>query len=94
MSVTRSDAVATIRKSSAAGVLPNMPDYDRARAEFSWQTARAQLAGLPGGGLNMAHEVVDRHAGGPLADVVALRFLDKRGAASELTYAELKRATI
>src|ERR1039458_6909370 len=93
MSVTRSDAVATIRKSSAAGVLPNMPDYDRARAEFSWQTARAQLAGLPGGGLNMAHEVVDRHAGGPLADVVALRFLDKRGAASELTYAELKRAT-
>jgi acetyl-CoA synthetase len=72
---------------------PNMPDYDRARAEFSWGAARARLAGLPGGGLNIAYEAVDRHADGPLADAVALRFLSKRRAALELTCAGLKRQT-
>ncbi len=75
------------------GVAANMPDYDRARGEFSWAAARARLAGLPDGGLNIAYEAVDRHADGPLADVVALRFLSKRHAVSEFTYAELRRQT-
>jgi acetyl-CoA synthetase len=70
-----------------------MPDYDRARAAFSWAAARARLAGLPGGGLNIAYEAVDRQADGPLADAVALRFLSKRHAATELTYARLKGDT-
>ena len=43
--------------------------------------AREQLAGFPGGGLNIAYEAVDRHADGALADTVALRFLSKRTAA-------------
>jgi acetyl-CoA synthetase len=72
---------------------PNMPDYDRARAEFSWAAARGRLAGLPADGLNIAYEAVDCHADGPLADAVALRFLSKRHAASELTYSGLKRET-
>ena len=75
------------------GLVPNMPDYDRARAEFSWAEARARLAGLPGGGLNIAYEAVDRQAEGPLADVVALRFLSKHHPPAELTYAGLKRQT-
>jgi len=70
-----------------------MPDYARARAEFSWAAAREHLAGLPGGRLNIAYEAVDRHAGGPLARAVALRFLSKRHPISELTYAELKQET-
>jgi acetyl-CoA synthetase len=70
-----------------------MPDYDRARAEFSWAAARARLAGLPGGGLNIAYEAVDRQADGPLADVVALRFLSKHREPVELTYRELKWQT-
>jgi len=33
--------------------LPNMPDYERSRAQFSWAKARADLDGLPhGAGLN------------------------------------------
>ena len=75
------------------GLVPNMPDYDRARAEFSWAEARARLAGLPGGGLNIAYEAVDRQAEGPLADAVALRFLSKHHPSAELTYAGLKRQT-
>jgi len=75
------------------GLEPNMVDYDEARARFSWTAARAELAGLPGGGLNIAHEAVDCHAGGALAGTPALRFLDRRGGARVLTYAELKQET-
>ena len=49
----------------------NLQDYDRTVAAFSWDAARALLDGLPGGGLNIAHEAVDRHVlagrGGKLA---------------------------
>ncbi len=83
----------TIHKRALPGVASNMPDYDQARAEFSWAAAREELAGLPAGGLNIAYEAVDRHVDSPLADAAALRFPSKRRAASELTYAELKRAT-
>jgi acetyl-CoA synthetase len=89
---TRSAARA-IRKARADGAASNMPDYDRARAEFSWAAARARLAGLPAGGLNIAYEAVDRQADGPLADTVALRFLSKHREPIELTYTELKRQT-
>ena len=42
---------------------------------------RAELDGLPGGrGLNIAHEAVDRHAAGPRAERVALRWLGSAGA--------------
>ncbi|MFV8753368.1 acetate--CoA ligase [Nannocystaceae bacterium ST9] len=58
-------------------------------SEFSWAQARAQLEGLPEGGLNIAHEAVVRHARGPLAHVVALRFVGKHGAIRELDYAAL-----
>ncbi|MGZ4321379.1 MAG: acetate--CoA ligase [Solirubrobacteraceae bacterium] len=75
------------------GPAPNMPDYARACADFSWATARKQLVGLPKGGLNIAYEAVDRHADGPLADAVALRFLSKRHPTTALTYAELKQET-
>ena len=74
---------------------PNLLDYRRTCAEFSWSSARAALDGLPGGrGLNIAHEAVDRHAAGPLHDRVALRFLSGDGGGRrDLTYAQLAEAT-
>ena len=75
-------------------VEPNLIDYERSRREFSWEAARDKLDGLPGGrGLNIAYEAVDRHANGPLADKVALRFRDRRGQFADLTYRDLKRET-
>ncbi len=52
-----------INKSAEAGAPPaNLADYQRARRDFSWDQARSELAGLPGGrGINIAHEAVDRH---------------------------------
>jgi acetyl-CoA synthetase len=72
-------------------VPPNFLDYDRLCAEFSWDRVRQELAGLPGGrGLNIAHEAVDRHAAGPLADRLALRWLGKGGKSLDFTYRDLK----
>ncbi len=63
------------------------------RHDFTWQQAADWMEGLPdGGGLNIAHEAVQRHADGAIADHVALRFLRKDGSAEELTYAGLAEA--
>jgi len=70
-------------------VVPNLADYNRTRAEFSWEAARRALDGLPAGGLNIAHEAVDRHAGGARRDHLALRFIARRGAVRDFSYAEL-----
>jgi acetyl-CoA synthetase len=73
-------------------VRPNLVDYDETCARFSWAQAQRALDGLPGGrGLNLAHEAVDRHAAGPRARRVALRFLGKGGIVRDLTYADLRR---
>jgi len=68
---------------------PNLADYDTARRQFTWADARAQLDGLPGGGLNIAHEAVFRHLAGPRADQVAIRFLAQGQPDVERTYREL-----
>ena len=72
---------------------PQIGDYAERRAAFTWDEARGWLDGLPDGRLNIAHEAVDRHAHGPLADVVALRFLSRTSPTTELTYAALARET-
>ena len=60
----------------------------------AWASARRQLDGLPGGrGLNIAHEAVDRHATGPLADQVAFRWLRRDGSVLDATYADLRART-
>ncbi|WP_055558053.1 acetate--CoA ligase [Streptomyces sp. NBRC 110028] len=83
----------TIRKETAPRVMPNLTDYDRARAEFSWSRACAALAGLPGGGLNIAHEAVDRHADPERGGGAALRCVGRDGAVRTVTYAELAKRT-
>jgi len=39
----------------------NLQDYDAYAKQFAWPQARALLDGLPGGGLNIAYEAIDRH---------------------------------
>ncbi|HJV88546.1 MAG TPA: acetate--CoA ligase [Noviherbaspirillum sp.] len=82
-----------IRKSATGfGVSPNWVDYAETRREFSWERARAELAGLPGGGINMAFEAVDRHATGKACGRVAFRFLGA-DADRDMTYGELSTLT-
>jgi acetyl-CoA synthetase len=87
--------VAKVRKDlSALRIRPNLEDYEKVRRNFSWERIRGELEGLPGGrGLNIAHEAVDRHAGGALANRVAFRFLRIGGAVEDKTFADLRRET-
>ena len=79
---------------TSASLRPNLVDYEEAYARFSWDQARALLDGLPDGrGLNIAHEAVDRHASGPLAGHVALRFLHRDGSMTERTFEQLRSDT-
>ncbi|MGE0133779.1 MAG: acetate--CoA ligase [Dehalococcoidia bacterium] len=72
-------------------VTPNLADYASTAAAFDWATARGWLDGLPGGGLNIAHEAVDRHAAGARGDHIAIRWRGRRGDRREISYRELSR---
>lgn len=84
-----------LRKTAGSGpVSSNLEDYAQTRRAFSWDAARGQLDGLPrGGGLNIAHEAVDRHAKGARADKLAIRWLGRSGEIRDFTYLDLSRAT-
>lgn len=65
---------------------------DPTRPGFSWAAERALLDGLPCGGLNIAHEAVDRHAAAS-ADRTALRWIARDDAVCDITYGELAADT-
>ncbi len=73
--------------------LPGPTDDERARDAFTWAAARDALNGLAGGGLNIAHEAVDRHVHAGRGDHLALRCLGRDGADREITYAALMDLT-
>ncbi len=73
----------TIEKTVAnTGPAPNLGDYEAARNAFSWDSVRAELAGLPGGGINIAHEALDRHLAAGRGDRLALRWIEKDDASA------------
>jgi acetyl-CoA synthetase len=79
-----------VKARDGSTVAPNLRDYGAACREFSWDGARRELDGLPGGrGLNIAHEAVDRHAAGRLRDKLALRWLGRNGQVRDLSFLEL-----
>jgi acetyl-CoA synthetase len=86
---------ASIHKDAASlAVRPNLADYDAARAQFRWEAARGKLTGLPqGGGLNIAFEAVDRHAGGEGKDKIAIRWIGKTGERRNYSYGDLAQST-
>jgi acetyl-CoA synthetase len=69
--------------------VPNLHAYDEARVGFSWDGARAELAGLPGGAINIAYEAVGRHAVSGRADHLAIRWLGKTGAVQDFSFMAL-----
>jgi acetyl-CoA synthetase len=85
--------LATVLVKPPPRVSPILGDYEAERASFSWDRARAQLDGLPGGrGLNIAYEAVERHAAGPGRERVALRWRGRGGRRRDLSFAELAAA--
>ncbi len=69
----------------------NLRDYQGVYGEFSWNKAEQWIDGLPDGGLNIAHEAVDRHVNNGKANHVALKWIAKKGTHRQFTYGELAR---
>jgi len=84
------DSSSIIRKTAAdLRLTPNFTDYAGQRAAFSWAAIRTQLAGTPGGGINITAEAVERQAAGALRDKIAFRFLSRGKPAREISFGEL-----
>ena len=84
----------TIHKTEGADwPAPNLDDYSAVCRGFTWDQARAALRGLPGGGLNIAYEAVDRHLDGALADAVALRWIGRDLGVQDFSYRDLAALT-
>ena len=79
----------SIRKTPQDRAAANLKDYDAEVAGFSWEAARAELAGFPDGGLNIAHEALDRHVQAGRGAQLALRWIGRDDAMRDFTYIEL-----
>ncbi len=79
-----------IRKRPEDRVGANLDDYDGYAAKFSWAQARALLDGLPGGGLNIAHEALDRHVLAGRGERLALRWIGRDDRVRDFSYARLR----
>jgi acetyl-CoA synthetase len=81
-----------IRKRPEDRLGVNLPDYEEYAKTFSWAKARGLLDGLPGGGLNIAHEAVDRHVLAGRGGKLALRWIARDERLRDFTYAALSAA--
>jgi len=79
-----------IRKRPEDYVGANLQDYDSYAKHFTWTQARALLDGLPGGGLNIAYEALDRHVLAGRGDKLALRWIGRDDRVQDFTYAALR----
>jgi acetyl-CoA synthetase len=82
-----------IRKRPEDCVDANLRQYEGYAKTFEWAQARALLDGLPGGGLNIAHEAVDRHVLAGRGDKLALRWIGRDDQIRDFSYAALRAQT-
>ena len=82
----------TIHKEAPA-LSPNLADYDAARASFDWAEVERELAWLPGGGLNIAYEAIDRHVRDGYGAAAAMLWEGKNGETESYSYDDLRRLT-
>ena len=78
-----------IRKRPEDFACANLQNYERCVGTFSWAQARGLLDGLPGGGLNIAHEAVDRHVLAGRGSKLALRWIGRDDAVRDFSYTQL-----
>ena len=72
-------------------VRPNLDEYERIRSSFDYERVVDELAGLPGGGLNIAYESLDRHVKAGRGDKPCMLWEGKDGSQETYTYADMAR---
>lgn len=71
-------------------VIPNLQNYEVEYSSFRYEDVALEFEGLPSGGLNIAHEAIDRHANGKLSQKTALLWLGENGHRREFTFSQMK----
>ena len=79
------------KRAGSTGPKPTVGDYRQLSESFNWAQARAALDGLPAGGLNIAHEALDRHVAAGHGGRRAMRFIARDGSRADYTYSDLAR---
>ncbi|HYK08673.1 MAG TPA: acetate--CoA ligase [Candidatus Eisenbacteria bacterium] len=73
---------------------PNLDDYDKVYASFSWEDKEKELVTFfEDGTLNAAYNMVDRHVEKGMGDKVALRFLSATGEKENYTFLDFKKSS-
>jgi len=70
----------------------NLQDYEEYAKRFAWSQARALLDGLPNGGLNIAHEAIDRHVLAGRGNKLALCWIGRDDQIRDFSYSALGAA--
>ena len=75
------------------GVRPNLVAFGQEGDASPWEGIQNELAWLPGGFLNKAHECIDRHVAEGRGDKPAMLWEGKKGESEVYSFAELKEET-
>ncbi len=79
------------QKPEEFAVRPNLDDYEGMRTGFEYERIIEELSGLPGGGLNIAYESLDRHVEAGRGDKPCILWESKNGQSETYTYADMAR---
>lgn len=74
-------------------IKPNLLDYDKMYANFSWEEADKEISYFADGKINIAYNIVDRHAQGKNKNKMALHFRGKDGEHEKYSYLDLAKQT-
>ena len=83
----------TITKPSTPRDDPNLADYAATRASFDWADVEKEIDFLPGGGLNLAYEAIDRHVARGNGGKTAMIWEGKNGEKETHTFDDMRRET-
>ena len=72
---------------------PNIDDYHGERSSFDWAAIDGEIGWLPGGGLNVAWECIDRHAVEGRGDRLAMLWVSKDMEEERYTFDEMRLET-
>ncbi len=70
---------------------PNLDDYAVVRGGWSWDAIRGELDGLPEGGINKAHECLDRHVKAGRGNKTAMLWEGKNGETEMYTFEQMMK---
>jgi acetyl-CoA synthetase len=82
-----------IEKPGPFRVSPNLADYDSTYNGFDWASVEKEIDFLPNGGLNLAHEAIDRHCTDGRGSKTAMLWEGKNGETETHSFSDLRRTS-